>query len=118
MFSHQTILALRPPQVGAPQPLPLLGHFRDEHCARNVMEAKQFLLRCLQRLNSTTFRTPDVILIDAGQRNPEFKIEMERWMETHPQFDSVQIQFPVKPGWFVKRWRRWICREGTSAAAM
>jgi hypothetical protein len=117
MFTHETILALRPLTLGAPQPQPEFGHFRNEYFARTLMETKQFLLRCLRRMHTGNAQTPDVILIDAGQRNGELREELARWMEAHPQLDGVRIKFPARPGWLLRRWKRFIRREGTTAAS-
>ena len=104
MFSHQTILSLRLSAPGGPTALPSLGHFRDVHRVRNVMEAKHFLLRCLRGLQALRQRTPDVILVDAGVNNPEIKAELVRWMNEHPRLGKVRVQFPDRASW----WERWL----------
>jgi hypothetical protein len=114
MFTHQTILSLRLADSGVPRALPVLGHFRDFHFVRNLMETKQFLLRCIRGLNQAHSRTPDVIMIDAGPNNFEIKTELERWMEAHPQLDGVKVVLPAKAS-RARRWKEWIRRGGTTA---
>jgi hypothetical protein len=115
MFTHETILALRPLTLGAPQPSPTFGHFRNEYSARTLMEVKHFLSRCLRRMNAASLQTPDVIVIDAGRRSFELKSELERWMEQHPQLHRVRIRVPGQPGWLRALWKRWIRREAATA---
>ena len=114
MFTHQTILWLRVLTPDRPSPLPVFGHFRDYHFARNVMEAKQYLLRCLHRMNQAHFPTPDVILLDAGPDNADIKTELERWMDLHPRLGRVKVIFPAKLPWIRRCWKQWIRREGTT----
>ena len=106
MFEHQTILALKPPMTEGQSPLPVFGHFRDYHFARNVMEVKQYLLRCLRYTQPSLVRTPDVILVDAGHNNLDIKAELERWIEAHPRLHRIRIQFPTPRPWVVRLWER------------
>ena len=69
---------------------------------RNVMEVKRYLLRCLRNMNPILFPTPDVILVDAGHNNADYKSELERWMEAHPRLQRIKIVFPQKYSW--KNW--------------
>jgi hypothetical protein len=117
MFTHQTILSLRLAPPGAPASAPVFGHFRDYHFARNVMEAKQYLSRCLRHMNPMHFRTPDLILIDAGADNADIKSELERWIDSHPRLGSVRIIFPAKVPWIRRCWNQWLLREPKTAAA-
>jgi hypothetical protein len=115
MFSHQTILSLRLSAPGVPRALPSLGHFRDVHQVRNVMEAKHLLLRCLRGLQALRQRTPDIILVDAGMNNPEIKAELVRWMNEHPRLGKVRVQFPAGASW-LGRWLKGLIRcEGALA---
>lgn len=118
MFTHQTILSLRVSIIGAPAASPVFGHFRDYHFARNVMEAKQHLLRCLRHMNPAHFRTPDVILVDAGADNVDIKSELERWIESHPRLGRVKIIFPAKLSWLRRRWQQRIQRTKTTAPTL
>jgi hypothetical protein len=106
MFEHQTILALRLSGSEGASALPIFGHFRDYHFARNVMEVKQHLLRCLRRAHQPHVRTPDVILVDAGHHNIDIKTELERWMEEHPRLPRIKIRFPAPRPWVVRLWER------------
>ena len=82
------------------------GYFRDYHFARNVMEVKRYLLRCLRNLNSHSCPTPDVILVDAGRDNVDIKTELERWMEKHPRLQRIKVIFPPPRPWVVRAWAR------------
>src|SRR5204862_1115013 len=104
MFTHQTILSLRLSAPGKPTELPTLGHFRDVHRVRNVMEAKHFLLCGLRGLRALRQRTPDVILVDAGANSSEIKAELVRWMNEHPRLGKVRVRFPAWAPW----WRTWL----------
>jgi hypothetical protein len=115
MFTHQTILSLRVAVPVAPVSAPVFGHFRDYHFARNVMEAKQYLLRCLRHMNPAHFRTPDVILVDAGADNVDIKSELEHWIDSHPRLGRVEITFPAKLSWIRRLWKQWTRREGATA---
>ena len=111
MFSHRTILSLQTGLPGRSAPVSISGYFREDHVVRNVMEVKRYLLRCLRNMNPILFPTPDVILIDAGHNNADFKSELERWMEAHPRLQRVKIVFPKKWSW-MKRW--WQLRIGSA----
>jgi hypothetical protein len=115
MFSHQTILSLRRSAPGEPTALPTLGHFRDVHRVRNVMEAKHFLLRGLRGLRALRQRTPDVILVDAGANNPEIEAELVRWMNEHPGLGKVRVRFPARATWW-QRWLKGLIRHDTATA--
>lgn len=70
------------------------------------MEVKQYLLRCLRRANPPHARTPDVILVDAGQNSTDIKAELERWIEAHPRLHRIKIQLPQPRPWVVRLWER------------
>ena len=108
MFSHQTILLLRPSVPGGA--LPLRGHFRDYHFVQNVMEVKRHLLRCLRKLKPEATAPPDFILVDAGANNHDIKSELERWMENHPRLGRIKVIFPQPRPWVVRAWR-WATRS-------
>lgn len=116
MFRHQTVLLLRPVTIGARASAPVHGWFRNYYYARNVVEVKGLLLRWLQGLNAGV-PAPDCVVIDAGQSNTDFKAELERWMSSHPRLDPVRVEFPAKPGWVRRIWKRWVRREATTATS-
>lgn len=103
MFNHQTILSLRP-ALDTSAALPVFGHFRDYHFARNVMEAKRHLLRCLHNQNQSQSATPDIILVDAGRDSRDIRTELERWLEAHPRLGRVQVRLPERGSWLGRLW--------------
>lgn len=117
MFTHQTILSLRANTVGTPASLPVFGHFRDYHFARNVMEAKQYLLRCVRGMNRGRCSTPDFVLVDAGSDNDSIRSELERWLEEHPRLGRVRVKHPARRPWFLRGWKIWNWRQGGAAAS-
>jgi hypothetical protein len=100
MFTHRTILFLRP-GVESAALLPVRGHFRDYHFARNVMEVKQYLLRCLHNMCAASAPAPDVIVVDADN-NHDIKLELEQWMEPHPRLRKIKVIFPPPRPWVVR----------------
>ena len=86
--------------------MPVYGHFRDYHFARNVMEVKQYLLRCLRNMRPAVSPTPDYILVDAAHHNRDIKSELELWMEKHPRLRKIKIIFPPPRPWAVRLWER------------
>jgi hypothetical protein len=85
---------------------PVYGHFRDYHFARNVMEAKQYLLRCVRNMRPAASPTPDYIVVDAAHNNHDIKSELELWMEKHPRLRRIKIIFPPPRPWVVRLWGR------------
>lgn len=104
MLTHRTILMLRADASGAP--MPIYGYFRDYHFARNVMEVKQYLLRCVRNMRPVASPTPDYILVDAAHNNSAIKSELEFWMEKHPRLRKIKIIFPPPRPWVVRLWER------------
>ncbi len=106
MLTHRTILMLRAelPMSGAPTPV--YGHFRDYHFARNVMEVKQYLLRCVRNMRPVASPTPDYIVVDAAHNNRDIKSELELWMEKHPRLRRIKIIFPPPRPWVVRLWEQ------------
>ncbi|HTD66379.1 MAG TPA: hypothetical protein VK846_07610, partial [Candidatus Limnocylindria bacterium] len=49
--------------------------FRRQYChrARNVMEVKGYLLRCMRRLKTGVALVPRLIVVDAGANNADIK---------------------------------------------
>lgn len=106
MFTHQTILLLRPGLPGARGSLPLRGHFRDYHFVQTVMEVKHHLLQCLRNMKPYVSKTPDLILLDAGANNHDIKSELERWMNRHPRLGRIKVICPRPRPWVVRAWKR------------
>ena len=104
MFERHTVLLLRAGPAGGVA-LPMPGRVRACHFARNVMEAKQHLLRCLKNMNPRTRATPDFILVDAGDNNADIKAELEHWMGKHPRLHSVKVIFS-RPSRLRRWWQR------------
>ena len=86
--------------------MPVYGHFRDYHFARNVMEVKQYLLRCVRNMRPAASPTPDYIVVDAAHNNCDIKSELELWMEKHPRLRRIRIIFPPPRPWVVRLWER------------
>jgi hypothetical protein len=101
MFARHTVLLLRAGPAGN-LTLPIPGRARACHFARNVMEAKQHLLRCLKNMNPRMRAAPDFILVDAGDNNADIKAELEHWMGKHPRLHSVKVIFPRRS--WLRRW--------------
>jgi hypothetical protein len=106
MFTHQTILLLRPGLPGSAALLPLRGHFRDYHFVQNVMEVKRHLLRCLRKLKPEATSTPDFILVDAGANSRDIRSELERWLESHPRLGRIKVIFPPPRPWVLRVCKR------------
>src|SRR5947207_13965525 len=116
MFAHRTILMLRAELPMSEASMPVYGHFRDYHFARNVMEVKQYLLRCLRNMRPAVSPTPDYILVDAAHHNRDIKSELELWMEKHPRLRKLKIIFPPPRPWAVRLWLGRIVARGVTLA--
>jgi hypothetical protein len=106
MFTHRTILMLCADLPSSAARGPVYGHFRDYHFARNVMEVKQHLLRCVRNMSPAFSSTPDYIVVNAAHHNRDIESELEQWMEKHPRLRKIQIIFPPPRPWAVRLWQR------------
>ena len=114
MLTHQTILMLRADASCAP--MPIYGYFRDYHFARNVMEVKQHLLRCVRNMRPVASPTPDYIVVDAAHNSGDIKSELELWMEKHPRLRRIKIIFPPPRPWVVRLWE-WLAQFAARCGA-
>jgi hypothetical protein len=117
MFTHRTILSLRRQAPRTSVTLPVFGRFEDHHFARNVMEAKQHLLRCLHLMNPKHFPTPDLIVIDAEHESADIKTELERWMRKHSRLSRTRIVFATQLSWMRRLWQKWTLARVMKAEA-
>jgi hypothetical protein len=106
MFATRTILLLR----AFPRPASLmfkwLSFGRHYHTTRTVMEAKQYLLRCVHAMKPERPALPSLIMVDDGARNADIKIELERWLERHTRLRRVPVVCSPAKSWIKRIWNQ------------
>jgi hypothetical protein len=87
-----SVLILRDPAKNERTPCSPASFSRPRvRFAKNVMEVKAHLLRCLDRMEAGLFALPSFVLVDAGAQDRDIKRELNRWLNERPGLHGVQV---------------------------
>lgn len=106
MIALRTVLMLRLLPRPASLWLDALTFRRPCHLARNVMDAKRYLLRCAGDRRSARWPVPTAVFVDAGEGNHDIKTELERWLDRHPRLRRVRVVCAPASSWLKRIWNR------------
>jgi hypothetical protein len=104
MIALRTVLMLRLLPRPASLLIDALAFRRPCHLARNVMDAKRYLLRCAADRHAKRWPVPSAIFVDAGAGNNDIKTELERWLDRHPRLRRVRVVCTPASSWLKRLW--------------
>ena len=102
---NATVLILRDPSQAGPTPCAPASFTRPRvRFARNVMEVKAHLLRCVSRLEAGLFALPGFVLVDAGAQDRDIQRELRRWLGERPGLRGVQVLLAAELSTAARLW--------------
>ena len=102
---NATVLILRDPRAARLTPCAPESFTRPRlRFARNLVEVKAYLLRCLRKMETGMFALPNYIMVDAGERDADIKSELSRWLDQHPRLRCIQVVLPTEVSWMARCW--------------